>query len=112
MEDNVAQFGLNNIRIIDHIDDEILSELPVPDVTMLVASASMEQEIESLLKVNPKMEFVIYTLDFKVAADMRDLFVKYGIGEFCAIQIAVSKLKSNNLFELQPAPWIITGVAE
>lgn len=112
MEENIAQFGLNNIKIVDHVDDDVLSELPVPDVTMLVASASMEQEIESLLKVNPKMEFVIYTLDFKVAADMRDLFIKHGIGEFCAIQIAVSKLKSNNSFELQPAPWIITGTAE
>ena len=112
MEENISQFGLNNIKIVDHLDDEILADFPAPDVTMLVASASMEQEIESLLKVNPKMEFVIYTLDFKVAADMRDLFNKYGIGEFCAIQIAVSKLKSNNSFELQPAPWIITGTAE
>jgi len=112
MEENIAQFGLNNVKIVDHIDDEVLKELPAPDVTMLVASASMEQEIQCLLKVNPKMEFVIYTLDFKVAADMRDIFTKMGIGEFCAIQIAVSKLKTNNSFELQPAPWIITGTAQ
>ena len=56
LEENVEQFGLNNVTIIDHIDDETMKDLPVPDVTMLVASASMEQEIECLLKINPKME--------------------------------------------------------
>ena len=112
MEENIAQFGLNNVTIIDHVDDEVLKGVAIPDVTMLVASATMEQEIEALLKVNPKMEFVIYTLDFKVAASMRDVFDKFGIGEFCEIQVCVSKLKSNNSFEVQPAPWIITGTAE
>ncbi|MBP5309844.1 MAG: precorrin-6B methylase [Lachnospiraceae bacterium] len=42
LEENADQFGLNNIHIIDHIDEETLKDLPVPDVTMLVASASME----------------------------------------------------------------------
>lgn len=112
MEENIAQFGLNNVTIIDHVDDEVLKGVAIPDVTMLVASATMEQEIEALLKVNPKMEFVIYTLDFKVAASMRDVFDKFGIGEFCEIQVCVSKLRSNNSFEVQPAPWIITGTAE
>ena len=111
MEENVAQFGLNNVKIIDHVDKDTMSEFPVPDVTMLVASASMEQEISTLLSINPNMEFVIYTLDFKVAASMRDLCQEMGIGDFCAIQIQVSKLKSNNSFEIQPAPWIITGKA-
>ena len=112
MEENIAQFGLNNVKIIDHVDDETMKDMPVPDVTMLVASATMEKEIETLLKINPKMEFVIYTLDFKVAAELRDLLSKYKIGDFCAIQVQVSKLKSNNSFEIQPAPWIITGVGE
>lgn len=112
MEENIAQFGLNNVKIIDHVDDETMKDMPVPDVTMLVASASMEKEIECLLKINPKMEFVIYTLDFKVAASMDDLCKKYGIGDVCVIQVSVSKLKSSNAFEMQPAPWIITGVAD
>lgn len=112
MEENVAQFGLNNVTIIDHVDEETMKDLPVPDVTMLVASASMEKEVECLLKINPKMEFVIYTLDFQVAAGMNDFCAKMGISDVRVIQIAVSKLKSNNSFELQPAPWIITGVAE
>ena len=41
LEENVNQFGLNNIHIIDHVDEEAMKDLPVPDVTMLVASASM-----------------------------------------------------------------------
>lgn len=112
LEENIAHFGLNNVNIIDSITKEQLEGLPVPDVTMLVASASMEQEIKTLLDINPKMEFVIYTLDFKVAASISDMLKSYGLTDVCVIQIAVSKLKSNNSFEQQPAPWIITAEAE
>lgn len=111
MEENVNQFGLQNITIIDHVGEDTMSGLPVPDTTMLVASASMEQELEYLTKLNPNMEFVIYTLDFKVAASMRDVLAKYGINNPTIIQISVSKLTSKNVFENQPAPWIISGKA-
>ena len=60
------------MTIIDHVDEQTMADLPVPDVTMLVASASMEQEMNCLLKLNPKMEFVIYTLDFTVATAMSE----------------------------------------
>ena len=41
LEDNVNQFGLNNVTIIDHVDEETMKGLAIPDVAMLVASASM-----------------------------------------------------------------------
>ena len=109
LEDNVDKFGINNVTIIDHVDDETLSGLPVPSLTMLVASASTEQEIRCLLKVNPKMEFVIYTLDFRMAANMPLLFEKYGIKDMEMIQVSVSKMNQNNMFQTEPAPWIISG---
>jgi precorrin-6B methylase 2 len=109
LEENVSQFGLNNVSIIDHVDEQTMADLPVPDVTMLVASASMEQEMECLLKLNPKMEFVIYTLDFAVAAGMPELCKRLGVGDLDVIQITVSKLNQKNTFDTQPAPWIITG---
>lgn len=108
LEDNVEQFGLNNVQIIDHIDEQTMTGLPVPDVTMLVASASMEQEIEQLLKINPKMEFVIYTLDFVVAASMPAMCKKLGLPEPEIIQISVAKVTSRHTYDQQPAPWIIT----
>lgn len=108
LEDNVDRFGLNNVKIIDHIDDEELKSLPAPDVTMLVASASMEQEIEALLKVNPNMEFVVYTLDFVVAASMLDICKRFSFADPEIMQITVSKLTSKHLFDTQPSPWIIT----
>ncbi|WP_186564904.1 precorrin-6B methylase [Lawsonibacter celer] len=111
MEENAHQFGLNNIAIIDHVDDESLRNLPVPSLTMLVASASMEQEIECLLRRNPHMEFVIYTLDFPCAASLPALFERYGIGETEVIQIAVSKLNSKHQLVAEPAPWLISGKA-
>ncbi len=111
LEENINQFGLAGVTIIDHVGPDTMDDLPIPDTTMLVASASMEQEIEYLLKRNPKMEFVIYTLDFMVAASLRDKLEKYGIRDITIIQVAVSKLTSKNVFENQPAPWIITAKA-
>ena len=111
LEDNTHEFGLHNVEIIDHVDDETMKGLPVPSFTMLVASASMEQEIECLLRLNPHMEFMIYTLDFQCAASLPALFEHYGIGETEVLQIAVSKLNSKRNFIAEPAPWIITGKA-
>lgn len=111
LEDNVVQFGLNNVTIIDHVDEESMKGLAVPDVTMLVASASMEQEMEILLKLNPNMEFVVYTLDFVVAASMPELCRRLGIRDPEIIQVTVSKLTSKNTYNTQPAPWLITGKA-
>ena len=51
--------------------------------------------LEYLTKINPYMEFVIYTLDFKVAAGMEEILNRYGIRDITTIQISVSKLKSN-----------------
>ena len=111
LEDNVTQFGLNNVTIIDHVDENTMQGLAVPDVTMLVASASMEQEMQCLLKLNPNMEFVIYTLYFVVAASMPELCKKLGIYDPEIIQVTVSKLTSKNTYNTQPAPWLITGKA-
>ena len=112
LEDNVSQFGLNNITIIDHVDEQTMAGLPIPDVTMLVASASMEQEMQCLLKLNPAMEFVIYTLDFSVAATMPELYKRLGVTDTEVIQVTVAKLSAKNTFDTQPAPWIITGRGE
>lgn len=111
LEDNVSQFGLNNVTIVDHVDEKTMADLPVPDVTMLVASASMEQEMQCLLKLNPNMEFVVYTLDFQVAAGMSALCSSLGIHDLDIIQVSVSTLSSKHTFDTQPAPWIITGKA-
>lgn len=111
MEENVNQFGLHNVTIVDHVGEDTMGNLPVPDTTMLVASASLEQELSYLTGINPNMEFVIYTLDFKAAASMRDILAKFGITDVTIIQIAVSKLTSKNVFENQPAPWIISAKA-
>ena len=108
LEDNVEQFGLNNVTIIDHISDETMKDLPVPDVTMMVASASMEQEIECLIKLNSRMEFVVYTLDFVVAASMQKMCKEMGFSDPEIIQVSVAKVNSRHTYEQQPSPWIIS----
>lgn len=111
MEENAHKFGLNNILVVDHVDDATMERLPVPNLTMLVASASMEQEIQCLLRRNPHMEFVVYTLDFQTAAALPALFERYGIGEVEVVQLSVSRLNSKHNFVVEPAPWIISGKA-
>ena len=111
IEENIEHFGLHNIEVIDHVDEESMKELPVPSLVFMVASASMEQELDLLTKLNPNISVVVYTLDFSVAANIDTVFEKYGITDKEVIQIAVSKLNAKNSFEQEPAPWIISGKA-
>ena len=108
LEDNVNQFGINNVTIIDHVDEETMEGLAVPETTMLVGSASMEQEMKCLLKLNPQMEFVIYTLDFHLAGRMNQICTEMNLKDIDITQITVSKMNSKGAFDIQPAPWLIT----
>ena len=108
-EDNVAHFDLHNVKIIDHVDAESMKDCPVPSLVFLVASASTDQELAYLTKINPNISVVIYTLDFKVAAELPNTLQSLGITDIDTIQVSVSKLGSNNTFKQEPAPWIITA---
>lgn len=109
LEDNVAHFDLHNVKIIDHVDAETMKECPVPSLVFLVASASTNQELSYIKSLNPGIKVVLYTLDFKVAATMKDTLEAMGFTDIDTIQISVSKLGSNNTFKQEPAPWIITA---
>lgn len=112
MEDNVQHFGLQNIMVIDHVDEESMKACPVPSLVFMVASASMEQELACLTEKNPQIRVVIYTLDFQVAAKAEEILARYGIQDVQTIQISVSRLSSSHSFKQEPAPWIITGRGE
>ena len=109
LEDNVSHFDLHNLTIIDHVDADNMKDLPVPSLGFMVASASAENELEYLVGINPDINVVIYTLDFKVAANIQTTLQSLGITDIDTIQISVSKLASNGTFKVEPAPWIITG---
>ncbi len=109
VEENAHKFGLHNIVILDSVNDEAFAELPAPGITMMVASASMEKEIECLLRKNPDMNLIIYTLDFLCAASLPDMLEKYGFSEVTVLQIAVSKMNAKHNMEAEPAPWLITA---
>jgi precorrin-6Y C5,15-methyltransferase (decarboxylating) len=86
-----------------------MKDCPVPSLVFLVASASTEQELSYLVNLNPNINVVIYTLDFKVAANISNTLQELGLTDIDTIQIAISKLGSNNTFKQEPAPWIITA---
>ena len=112
LEDNVAHFDLHNVKIIDHVDAESMKDCPVPSLVFLVASASTDQELKYLTSINSKINVVIYTLDFKAAAGLPDTLAGLGLTDVDTIQVAVSKLGSNNTFKQEPATWIITAHAK
>ncbi|TDP51028.1 precorrin-6B methylase [Aminicella lysinilytica] len=112
LEESVAYYDLRNVEVFDHVDEEMLKAEASPDVAFLTASASTEQEVKFLLRENPGMNIVIYTLDFVAAAAMRGTLEKAGIKEAEVLQISVARLAANNAFQAQPAPWIITGRRE
>lgn len=111
MEENVNKFGLNNVQIIPDMEPETLKTMPVPTTAFIVAAANLENEIKALLALNPNMRFMIYTLELNVLAEIPSLFAKYEIHDMEALQIAVSKLRKNGMFETKPVPWIISGQA-
>ena len=112
MEENIEHFGLSNVCVIDHVDKESMKGCPIPRLVFMVASASMEQELDCLTALNPEIDIVIYTLDFNVAANLPKLLEKYGVKDAEVIQVSVSVLNAKNSFVQQPAPWIISGKAD
>lgn len=109
MEDNVKQFGVHNVIIIPDLDQESMDKIPVPRLSFIVANKHLEEDIVRLLKKNPKMQFVIYTLELDILSNIKPLFEKYNIGNMEVMQITVSKTDKNSIFVNQPSPWLITG---
>ena len=109
MEDNVKQFGVHNVMIVPDLGPESLEKIPVPRLSFIVANKHLEEDIERLLKKNPKMQFVIYTLELDILSKIKPLFDKYNISNMEVTQITVSKTDKNNMFVTQPSPWLITG---
>ena len=109
MEDNVKQFGVHNVMIVPDLEPESMEKIPVPRLSFIVANKHLEEDIERLLKKNPKMQFVIYTLELDILSGIKDLFAKYNISNMEVTQITVSKTDKNSIFVTQPSPWLITG---
>lgn len=109
MEDNVKQFGVHNVQIIPDLSQESMDSIPVPRLSFIVANKHLEEDIVRLLQKNPKMQFVIYTLELDILSGIKDLFAKYNISNMEVMQITVSKTDKNSIFVTQPSPWLITG---
>ena len=111
MEANVEKFGVHNIEIVSDLSRSSVSSLPTPRLAFIVATKNLEQDIENLLAINPKMQFVIYTLELDILSGIKDMFARHNIQNMEVLQITVSKLDSKNVFVTQPSPWLITGEA-
>ena len=110
MEENVVRFGLNNVLIVDDMES-YSHRWPVPDVAFLVASPKLELELQTLVRVNPKIRVVIYTLEFSFMSRIPGMLWENGIQPTEVMQLEVSKVGRKDEIEVQPAPWIFSGQA-
>lgn len=110
MEENVVRFGLNNVRVVDDMES-YSHRWPVPDVAFLVASPKLDLELQTLVKVNPKIRVVIYTLEFSFMSRIPGMLWDNGIEPTEIMQMQVSKVGRKDEIEVQPAPWIFSGAA-
>ena len=111
LQDNVSKFGVHNIEIIPNVTEENMANVPAPRLAFIVASRRLEDEIKVLLKVNPKMQFIIYTLELDMVVSIKNIFEKYSIEDTEVLQIAVSKSDKRSVMISQPSPWMISGKA-
>ena len=111
LQDNVSKFGVHNIEIISNVTEESMAGVPVPRLAFIVASKRLEEEIKVLLKVNPKCQFIIYTLELDMVVSIKNIFAKYNIENTEVLQIAVSKSDKRSVMVAQPSPWMISGEA-
>lgn len=110
MEENVSKFGVHNVEIVSDLKVETLEKLPVPRVAFIVATKQdIESDIVNLLKINPNIKIIVYTLELDILADIKYLMKKHGINVTEVMQISVSKTDKNSIFVAQPSPWMITG---
>lgn len=109
MEENVAKFGLHNVSIVVDTSRDSMKDLPVPSLSFIVATERFEEEVQNLLRLNPQMKFVVYTLELDILSEIINIFDKYHINRSEVIQISMSKLSSKGVFEAKPAPWILSG---
>lgn len=113
MEENVSKFGVHNVEIISDLKEETLKALPTPRVAFIVATREdIENDITSLMKINPNIKFIFYTLELNILSDIKYILEKHGIKVTEVMQITVSKTDRNSVFVAQPSPWIITGEHE
>ena len=109
LQDNVSKFGVHNIEIISGVTKENMANVPVPRLAFIVASKRLEDEIKVLLEVNPKMQFIVYTLELDMVVNIKNIFAKYHINDTEVLQISVSKTDKRSVMVAQPSPWMISG---
>lgn len=111
LQDNVSKFGVHNIEIIPNVTEDNMAKVPVPRLAFIVASKRLEEEIKVLLAVNPKCQFIIYTLELDMVVSIKNIFAKYNIENTEVLQISISKGDKRSVMVAQPSPWMISGEA-
>jgi precorrin-6Y C5,15-methyltransferase (decarboxylating) len=107
MEENAKKFGLNNVTVVGSIEET--ESLPVPTTAFLVASKYLEQEIAALVRRNPSVRILVYTLELQQLSAVPAIFQRHGITMTEAIQVGVSRMDHRGEMSAEPAPWLISG---
>ena len=109
MRENVEKFGVRNVPIVTDVHEDTLKDLPAPRLSFIVATEELENQIRDLIKKNPHMQFIIYTLELNVLSSVKAIFERHGIRNMRVTQITVAKTAKDSSFTAQPTPWLIKG---
>ena len=111
MEENIEQFGLNNIT--DHRPCGRRDHEGPARAVAGVSGRLREHGAGDRMPAAPQSAHGICDLHagFPLRGIPAEIFARYGIGETEVIQLAVSRLTGKHTFAAEPAPWLISGKA-
>lgn len=109
MEENASKFGVHNVEIVENLEGDVLDKLPTPRLAFIVADKNLEKHMQALVKKNPEIQIIIYTLELDMLMLAKSLLEKYELPKPEIIQVSVSKTNSKGVFVAQPQPWLLVS---
>ena len=101
IEKNKKKFCMQNIRIVEAMAPEALSELPAATHALIGGSSGKLKEILSSLKqINSKMRIVIHAISMETICEIKEILSRYKVKGEEVIQLQVSKAKKMGNYHL------------
>ena len=101
IEKNKKKFCMQNIRIVEAMAPEALSELPAATHALIGGSSGRLKEILSSLKqINSKMRIVIHAISMETICEIKEILSRYKVKGEEVIQLQVSKAKKMGNYHL------------
>ena len=104
IEQNKKKFGVPNLEVIRGLAPDVLDSLPVPSHVFIGGSSGNLKEImETCLKKNPKVRFVINAITLETVSEMVKCISELNVEEEDILSVNISKSKRAGRYHLMSA---------